>query len=174
MLKPQFIFVAAPLSAALVSTGFAVTYLNVEQAQQAIFPGKRFAAFPLQLTDAQRRLIEQESGVRLTGTPSKIWRVTGGGWFIVDEVIGKHEFITYAIGLTRDGAVRGLEIMDYRESYGGQVRDPKWRAQFIGKTKAAPLILDRDIKNISGATLSSRHLTDGVRRVLALYEIALR
>ena len=174
MLKPQFIFVAAPLSAALVSTGFAVTYLNVEQAQQAIFPGKNFSAFPLQLTDAQRKSIEQESGVRLTGTPPKIWRVSGGGWFIVDEVIGKHEFITYAIGLTSNGAVHGLEIMDYRESYGGQVRDPKWRAQFVGKTKANPLVLDRDIKNISGATLSSRHLTDGVRRVLALYEIALR
>ncbi len=174
MLKPQFIFVAAPLSAALVSTGFAVTYLNVEQAQQAIFPGKNFAVFPLQLTDAQRRSIEQESGVRLIVKRPEIWRVTGGGWFIVDEVIGKHEFITYAIGLTSNGTVRGLEIMDYRESYGGQVRDPKWRAQFVGKTRANPLILDRDIKNISGATLSSRHLTDGVRRVLALYEIALR
>jgi hypothetical protein len=174
MLKPQFVFIAAPLSAALVSTGFAVTYLNVAQAQQAIFPGKNFVAVPLQLSDAERRSIEQESGVRLTSTPPKIWRVSGGGWFIVDEVIGKHEFITYAIGLTSNGAVRGLEIMDYRESYGGQVRDPKWRAQFVGKTKADPLILDRDIKNISGATLSSRHLTDGVRRVLALYEIALR
>jgi Na+-transporting NADH:ubiquinone oxidoreductase subunit C len=99
--------------------------------------------------------------------------VSGGGWFIVDEVIGKHEFITYAVGLTNEGAVRGIEIMDYRESYGGQVRDPKWRAQFDGKTKAAPLQLDRDIKNISGATLSSRHITEGVRRVLALHDIAL-
>ncbi len=89
-------------------------------------------------------------------------------------MIGKHEFITYAVGLTSEGAVRGIEIMDYRESYGGQVRDPKWRAQFVGKTKTAPLTLDRDIKNISGATLSSRHLTDGVRRVLALHDVALR
>jgi hypothetical protein len=174
MLKPQFVFIAAPLSAALVSTGFAVTYLNVGQAQEAIFPGKKLVAFPLQLTDAQRKSIEQESGIRLTNRPPQIWRASGGGWFIVDEVIGKHEFITYAVGLTNDGAVRGLEIMDYRESYGGQVRDPKWRAQFVGKTKTAPLLLDRDIKNISGATLSSRHLTDGVRRILALYDIALR
>ncbi|MGH8093302.1 MAG: FMN-binding protein [Chthoniobacterales bacterium] len=173
MLKPQFVFIAAPFSSALVSSGFAVTYLNVEQAQRAIFPGKQLTAFPLQLSDAQRKSIEQESGVRLTGTPPRIWRVSGGGWFMVDQVIGKHEFITFAVGLTSNGAVRGLEIMDYRESYGGQVGDPKWRAQFVGKTRASPLILDRDIRNISGATLSSRHLTDGVRRVLALYEIAL-
>jgi FMN-binding domain len=173
-MKPQFIFVAAPLSAALVSTGFAVTYLNVGQAQEAIFPGKSFTAFPLHLTDAQRKRIEQESRVRLTRTPPRVWRTSGGGWFIVDEVIGKHEFITYAVGLTADGAVSGMEIMDYRESYGGQVRDPQWRAQFVGKIKSAPLALDHDIKNISGATLSSRHLTDGVRRVLALYDVALR
>ena len=33
--------------------------------------------------------------------------------------------------------------MDYRETYGGEVRNPKWRAQFIGKTKDAPLKLDQ-------------------------------
>ncbi len=58
--------------------------------------------------------------------------------------------------------------------YGYQIRDPKWRAQFAGKTAQAPLRLDHDIRNISGATLSSRHVTEGVRRLLALYEIALR
>ena len=82
--------------------------------------------------------------------------------------------ITFAVGLTGSGAVKQIEIMEYRESYGGEVRDEKWRAQFIGKTSAAPLLLDRDIRNISGATLSSRHVTEGVRRLLALYEIVLK
>lgn len=173
-MKPQFIFIAAPLSAALVSTGFAVTYLSTDQAQKAIFPGKNFAPISFELSAAQRKTIERESRVRLTPTLCKVWRVSGGGWFIVDEVIGKHEYITFAVGLTNEGAVRGLEIMEYRESYGGQVRDPAWRAQFVGKRKGAPLVLDRDIKNISGATLSSRHLSDGVRRVLALHDVALR
>ncbi len=165
---------AAPLTAALVSTGFAVTYLTAGQAQQAIYPGKSFTTLPLLLTAAQRKLIEEQSRVRLTGKSPEVWRVNGGGWFIVDEVVGKHEFITYAIGLTNEGVVRGIEIMDYRESYGGQVRDPQWRAQFSGKTKASPLKLDEDIRNISGATLSSRHITEGVRRVLALHNVALR
>ena len=103
----------------------------------------------------------------------KVWRVSGGGWFIVDEVVGKHEYITYAVGLSAAGAVQGIEIMDYRETYGGEVRNPKWRAQFAGKTKDATLQLDKDIKNISGATLSSRHITDGVRRLLAFHDVAL-
>ncbi len=172
MNKSQFFFTALPLTA-LVAPTFAVTYLSTEQAQKEIFPGKTFAAMPLKLTAEQRRRIEQQSHARLLHDEQRVWRVSGGGWFIVDEVIGKHEYITYAVGLNADGAVRGLEIMEYRESYGGEVRDPKWRAQFTGKTKSAPLQLDRDIQNISGATLSSRHIADGMRRLLALYDVAL-
>ena len=89
-------------------------------------------------------------------------------------MVGKHEYITYAIGLNADGSVKQVEIMDYRESYGYQVRDEQWRQQFVGKTVADPLKLNQDIRNISGATLSSKHIADGVKRVLATYAIALK
>jgi Na+-transporting NADH:ubiquinone oxidoreductase subunit NqrC len=59
----------------------------------------------------------------------------------------------------------------YRESYGEQVRNPAWRAQFTGKRHGATLALTKDIKNISGATLSSSHITDGVKRLLATYAL---
>ncbi len=172
-MKSHFLLTALPLTA-LVAPAFAINYLSTEQAQKEIFPGKSFTAAPVQLTAAQRKAIEQQSRVRVRNENQRVWRVSGGGWFIVDEVIGKHEFITYALGLNADGSVRGIEIMDYRESYGGEIRDPKWRAQFAGKTNAAPLVLDKDIKNISGATLSSRHIADGVRRLLAFHDVALR
>jgi len=160
--------------AASVVAGHAVTYLNVEQAQKAIFPGARLTALPVKLTDAQRKAIEKAGDQRVRQTELKVWQVEGGGWFIVDEVIGKHEFITYAVGLTADGAVKQVEVMDYRETYGGQVRDEKWRAQFVGKKHGAKLKLDADIQNISGATLSSRHIADGVRRLLATHELVLK
>ena len=117
------------------------------------------------------RASQWRSGVarRTTSLASQRW-----GWFIVDEVVGKHEFITYAVGLNTNGSVKQIEVMDYRETYGGQIRNEDWRAQFVGKTSQSPLKLDRDIKNISGATLSCRHITDGVKRVLAFYEIALK
>ena len=104
----------------------------------------------------------------------RVWRVSGGGFFIVDEVVGKHEFITYAAGLNADGSLRQIEILDYRESYGYEVRTPAWRRQFVGKRAGDRLKLDDDIKNISGATLSCRHITDGVKRLLAFYELALK
>src|SRR5436190_16837937 len=173
-MKSEFAFIALLISALVVPSAFAVRYLTTEQAQQAIFAGKSFTAAPVKLTSVQRKAIEQASGVRVLHDEQQVWRVSGGGWFIVDEVVGKHEFITYAAGLNTNGSVKQIEIMDYRETYGGQIRDEKWRAQFVGKNSKSTLKLDSDIKNISGATLSCRHITDGVKRLLALYEIALR
>jgi len=54
------------------------------------------------------------------------------------------------------------------------VRNASWRAQFVGKSAASPLQLNGDIKNISGATLSSKHVTDGVKRILNIYEASLK
>ena len=86
----------------------------------------------------------------------KVWRAPDGGWFIADEVIGKHEQIGYAIGLNADGSVRQVEILDYRESYGWEVRNQNWRRLFVGQSAADPVLLDRDIRNISGATCCPR------------------
>ena len=136
--------------------------------------GVALTAQPIRLTEAQKAVIEKESGVAVRRTEQRVWRAASGELFIVDEVIGKHEYITYAAALSPEGAVRGIEIMEYRESYGYEVRNPEWRRQFVGKTSKDKLELNGDIKNIGGATLSCRHITDGVRRLLALYDVALR
>ena len=39
--------------------------------------------------------------------------------------------ITYAVGLNTNGSVKQIEVMDYRETYGGQIRNeatggPQW------------------------------------------------
>jgi len=44
----------------------------------------------------------------------------------------------------------------------------------VGKKYGARLKLDDDIKNVSGATLSCRHVTDGVKRLLATHEILFK
>lgn len=168
--------VFALLPAALIAPQFAGAdvYMSAEQAQQTIFPGIAFKSTALRLTDEQKKAIEQRSGVRVRTADVNLWRALDGSVFIVDQVLGKHEFITYAIGIDASGAVRGIEVMEYKESYGYEIRRAEWRGQFSGKTGAAPLKLDSDIRNIGGATLSSKHVTEGVRRLLATYELALR
>jgi hypothetical protein len=107
-MKSEFAFVALPISALVAPSAFAVQYLTVDQAQKAIFPGKTSSPAPVKLTSTQRKAIEQASGVRVLRDEQQVWRVSGGGWFIVDEVVGKHEFITYAVGLNADGSVKQI------------------------------------------------------------------
>jgi hypothetical protein len=153
---------------------YAETYLSVEEAQQSLFPGETLAPSPVVLTSEQVKAIEDASGVRVRNRELKLWRAPTGGIFIVDQVLGKHELIAWALALEPDGSVRGIEILEYRETYGYQVRRETWRAQFRGKKYGAPLRLDRDVKNITGATLSCRHIADGVRRLLATHELVLK
>ena len=70
-------------------------------------------------------------------------RSSDGGWLIFDNVIGKHEFIDIAVGLTRSGAVKGIEVLTFRETYGDEVKYPRWRAQFLGKSTAQPVKVRR-------------------------------
>jgi hypothetical protein len=160
--------------AALSTPAYAVSYLTVAQAQALMFPGAVLEPAPVTLTDEQAAAVAAASGIPVPGRELHAWKVPAGGWFLIDEVIGKHEAIGYAVGLTADGHVKQVEVLDYREAYGWEIRNEKWRRQFVGKTAADPVLLDRDIKNISGATLSSRHLTDGVRRLLATYALVLK
>ena len=88
-------------------------------------------------------------------------------------MIGKHDLIDYAVALSAEGKVRQVEILQYREAYGGEVRNSNWRAQFVGRHHGDPVQIGKDIQNISGATLSCQHLTDGIRRLLSTYAIAI-
>lgn len=175
----DFVRWLAPAAILVSQHCYAVQYLSVEQAQSAIFPEAReFAQAPVRLTREQAKEIEKLSGVRVRVAEQQVWQARADGtllgWLIVDEVYGKHELITYAVGLSADGSVRQIEVMDYRETYGYEIRNPAWRRQFVGKRSSDPLELEQDIRNITGATLSCRHITEGVKRLLAFHQVALR
>ena len=167
-----------PVLAAAPSPAVAKDYLTVAQAQHALVPqADKFIPYPITLTQEQIKAIRQIAKVpQRTAKPTIAKAMAGGrhvGWLIVDEVIGKHEFITYATAISPDGHVLGMEILSYRETKGGQVRNAKWRGLFKSKTLQDPFKLNKDIANISGATLSCRNLTDGVKRLLAIHSVAL-
>ena len=149
-------------------------YVSVEQAQKILISNKALTKSPLIITDELQDKMRSASSIRHPFQGNRIWRAADGSWFIVDEVVGKHEMITYAVALSPLGVVTGIEILEYVESYGYEVAEAQWRKQFIGKTALDPIKLNQDIQNIGGATLSCKHLTDGVKRVAVLYELALK
>ena len=136
---------------ASVSPAYAVQYLTIDAAQKLAFP-------------SANRFVENGG---LTWKAQAADRLLG--LFVVDHVVGKHLYIDYAVSLDPTGRVMRVEILQYRESYGGEVREPGWLGQFVGKTSSSPLKVGSDIRNISGATLSSLHVAEGVKRILATY-----
>lgn len=168
MLRRSFIkslFFGAATYSLPMKVVFSKNYLTVAQAQQILFPNQELIYTPIQLTEEQADVIEDLSDIRVRNLALKTWKNANGDWFILDQVIGKHENIDLAVSISSEGKVAGIEILTYRETYGDQVMHPKWRAQFHGKDSSEYLKLDKQIKNISGATLSCRHVTDGINRL---------
>jgi len=149
-------------------------YLSIDQAKKIMFGTADMQHRPIILAKEIQEKMRQASSVSHTFESNRIWKAPNGGWFIVDEVVGKHEMITYALGINSDGSIKQVEILEYRESYGFEVADIAWRQQFVGKKVNAPLKVNQDIQNISGATLSSKHLTDGVKRLMVMHDLVLK
>ncbi|WP_288106001.1 FMN-binding protein [Limnobacter sp.] len=157
----------------------AVQYLNTEQAQKALFPqATGFTEQDWLLTPKQLAAVEQLAGQRPNNPHVRVLKAQQGqtvlGYVVLDSVIGKYDLIDYAVGLNADATVKQIEIMAYRESHGFEIRSPAWRAQFAGKSASHGLRVGDGIANISGATLSCTHVTDGVRRIAAVAQVMLR
>lgn len=162
--------IVAPAPAAV-----AATYLSVEAAQRALFPeADSFVALPLAPTKVQLAAVAKIAGPQAPHGALQAWTARRQGAVVghvfVDNVIGREDFITYAVGIDATGALTPVEILEYRESHGGEIRNRRWLAQFAGRAEPEELAFRADIKNIAGATLSSEHVTAGVRRLLALWQ----
>lgn len=168
MLRRKFLkhvfFTAAGLCIPL-KVAYAKQYLTIDQAKEILFPNKKLIETTVELTKAQKKSIQKSSTIRVRNLTINAWKTKEGDWFILDQILGKHEFIDLAVAISKNGDVTGVEVLTYRETYGDQIMHPKWRAQFYGTNVKQFLKLDKQIKNISGATLSCRHVTDGVNRL---------
>ena len=158
-----------PLSA------WAVQYQNPQEAMRRLFPAAaRFAALSDPLTPARRTQVQREAGSAFPpGDAPSWWAAVDAqdqllGHVALDHAVGKTELIDFAVGFAPDHAIVGVEILAYRESHGAEIRLPAWRRQFVGRKHPGQLRFGDDIRNIAGATLSCRHVSDAVQRLSAL------
>jgi Na+-translocating ferredoxin:NAD+ oxidoreductase RnfG subunit len=157
----------------------AADYLTIDVAQREFFPQARsFDPVVMSLTPEQKSAIAKLAGPQPPHGNLRIWSAAADGvnvgYVFFDEVIGRSDYISYATAIDESGALKTIEILSYRESHGAEIRNTAWRQQFANKSDLAQLQFRIDIKNISGATLSSEHVTQGVRWIYALWQTALR
>jgi Na+-translocating ferredoxin:NAD+ oxidoreductase RnfG subunit len=89
------------------------------------------------------------------------------GFALVRAVRGKDQPITFLVATDTADRLKDIDILVYREPYGGEVAYEAWRRQFRGKSAHDTLDVGRQIRSISGATISVNAVTVGVRRALA-------
>ncbi len=127
---------------------------------------------PAKVNASVRRIFGAGADVRLLPMgPDTVLRVTRGdsllGFAVVRNVRGKDQPITFLVAIDTLDRLRDVDILAYREPYGGEVAYEAWRRQFRGKSAADSLRVGREIRAISGATISVQAVTLGVKQSLA-------
>ena len=150
-------------------------YLTEEQALKILFPqSQQVRAEDLRLTPEQKARIQERIGWKFPEDSFRAFKAETNskvdGYAVIQETIGKHRPITYIVGVTPEGKVSDVEILVYRESKGGEVRMKRFNSQYEGKTVQDPIRINRDIINITGATMSVRSVSAGVKRALVLVD----
>lgn len=92
------------------------------------------------------------------------------GMAIVADEQGKYRPITFMAGVDESNRIVDVRVLVYRESRGGEVRHTRFLKQYRGKSLESPIRINRDIVNITGATISVNSLNAGVRKALAVAE----
>jgi Na+-translocating ferredoxin:NAD+ oxidoreductase RnfG subunit len=157
------------------SAAFAETvYLKPEEALKIAFKGSEKVVLEKKtMTPEQRAKAVKSAGGSIDKDDWNFYvgRTSGhvDGYALIDHEIGKMDPITFMTVISPEGSVRSVEILIYRESQGSEVHEPKFLKQYEGKSLSSPLRPGQDIQNISGATLSVRAVSIGVRRDLAVW-----
>ena len=150
-------------------------YLTEEQALKLLFPNSQHVrGEELRLTPDQKARIQERIGWKFPEESFRAFKAESNGkvdgYAVIQETIGKHRPITYIVGVTPDCKVSDIEILVYRESKGSEVRMKRFNSQYEGKTPLDPIRINKDIINITGATMSVRSVSAGVKRALVLVD----
>ena len=148
-------------------------YFTEEEAAKVMFPeSENIRKETLPLTPKQKSMIEQAIGWKFPETSFDVYigETKGNidGYAIVQNTIGKHRPITYMVAVDSEGEVINFEVLVYREGRGNEIARKRFNYQYEGKTAQDPVRINRDIINITGATMSVRSASAGVKRVLVL------
>lgn len=151
------------------------TYFTARGVLADFFPKSQSVTFQrFELNTEQRAQLARRLGYELQKPAYTIYIAKTGeaidGYAVLDEEMGQHQPITFAVKLSAQGLVQRQEIMVYRERFGDEVRDSRFRQQFIGKDVSSALRPGEEIIAVSGATISSRAMAIGVRRALVLLD----
>ena len=145
--------------------------ISREEALAAVYPGTSIRAEQVFLTDAQLTQVATRAGgdrgpalvARYLATRNS--QVVGRAYVDTHTVRTKRESLL--VSLDANGRVIRVDVTAFLEP--PEYRAPgAWLGQYTGRALDDDLTVDRAIRPISGATLTTRATNSAVRRVLAI------
>ncbi len=150
-------------------------FMTEEEAVKTVLPkSKQIRKEMIRLTATQKEQIEQRIGWKFPEEEFELYIGQTGdkldGYAMIHNTIGKYKHMTYMVGVDPTGACTDVELLVFRDAKGSEVGKKRFNAQYDGKTVSDPIRINKDIINISGATMSVRSMSAGVKRVLVLID----
>lgn len=149
------------------------TYLSEEQALAIVFPDcDEIVSDDFVMTAEEKQHLEEVLSRRLYEDGFRVYegKKNGAvqGYAMITEEIGKFHPFTFIVGVNLHGKISEIAVLVYRESRGGEIARKRFLYQFVGKSFKNPIRINKDIINITGATMSVQYMCAGVRKVLAV------
>jgi len=150
-------------------------FMTEEEALKLMLPtSQQIRKETLRLSPDQKHLVESRIGWKFPEESFEVYIGETGasidGYAMVHNTIGKHKPMTYMVGVDNRGRVTNVELMVFREAKGSEIGRKRFMVQYEDKTVWDPIRINKDIVNVSGATMSVRSLSAGVKRALVLID----
>lgn len=88
------------------------------------------------------------------------------GFFYFGKAPSKADEFDFVVIFDDQLIIKKIKILAYREDYGGEISSKRWLRQFNGLSESDELKYGKDIKGISGATISAKAMTKAVNDLL--------
>ncbi len=156
------------------SPAHAVVVQGQQEALQEAFPDASVERHTAFLDDRQVEQVRELGGTEPSSRVITYYRgvrdgeLVGTAYFDTHRVRTLPEVLMIVVGA--DAAVLRVAVLSFLEPR-DYLPGERWFEQFHGRKLGEGLALKREIRGITGATLSSRAATEAVRRVLALHQI---
>ena len=152
-------------------------YLTQPQAIQAAFHSDTVERKTLFLTPAQIQKIEQLARVKMDSSIVSYYvaRNSSGvaGTAFFDRRVVRTMPVTYMTVVKPSGVVDHVDILAFDEPV-DYLPPARWLALFKNRPLDNNLAIGHAIPRITGSSLSSQAINDGVRLMLAIYQVAVR
>ena len=88
------------------------------------------------------------------------------GFAFIGTAPSKTDTFEYLVVFDQSLIIKKVNVLVYREDYGGEIGSNRWLKQFVGKERSTELAVGKNIAAISGATISVYSMTNAVNQLL--------